>query len=355
MKKIVNVIAEGKKIYIGLEDSKRTWKICVRSDGMVISETSMEASYQVLQTYLRRHFPNCAVLVVYESGFRGFTLHDALILDRYDCHVIPAHRVTREKTNRVKCDKLDARRLSFMAETHDYKDSCWIPDKQLRYDRQISRLLIQVQKSISRRKNRIRRFLEFYGYDEGLPSGAWYDKDYKRVKDFKFPGSLQWCFDRYIKDLDRLLLEKKEIKAKLKELSKDKRYNRTFKIFTSAPGIGELTAIRLVLEWGPDLSRFDSGKSFAAYTGLTGREHSTGETIRRGRITGLGNSYVRSWLIECAWVSCRRDPVLFNKYKRVRDNSGSGKKAIVAVARTLAVRLRAMAISDEEYKISKAA
>ena len=96
-------------------------------------------------------------------------------------------------------------------------------------------------------------------------------------------------------------------------------------------------------------SRFPSGKHIASYTGLTAREYSTGETIRRGRITGQGSDSVRSWLIQCAWSAIHKDPVLSDTFIRVRNNTGSKKKAIVAVARKLVVRMRALELSDYHY------
>ncbi len=97
------------------------------------------------------------------------------------------------------------------------------------------------------------------------------------------------------------------------------------------------------------LSRFPDGKHLASYTGLTSGEYSTGETIHRGRITGQGNAQVRAWLIQCAWRAVRHDPVLLDKFNRVWRNSGSKKKAIVAVARKLAVRMRALELASHQY------
>ena len=44
-----------------------------------------------------------------------------------------------------------------------------------------------------------------------------------------------------------------------------------------------------------------------------------------------------------------RDPVLLKKFDAVRNNSGSKKIAIVAVARKLVVRLHAIEVSRQPY------
>lgn len=188
-----------------------------------------------------------------------------------------------------------------------------------------------------------------------MPAGNWYDRDYEILAKLELSEPLRFCMNLYQDQLFQLKEMKKVLKLKLKELSKKERYNRTFKLFFSAPGVGWFTAIRLVLEWGEDLSRFSSSKEFASFTGLTASEFSTGEQIHRGRITRQSNPTVRAWLIECAWTAYKRDPALFQKYRAVLKRTSSSKKAIVAVARMLAVRLRALAVTDKEYQIAIAA
>ena len=70
------------------------------------------------------------------------------------------------------------------------------------------------------------------------------------------------------------------------------------------PGIGVLTATALVAFVG-DPYRFRSGRRFAAYLGLTPREHSSGSFRRLGRITKHGNSYLRMMLIHGARSALR--------------------------------------------------
>jgi len=61
MRKIQQFIMKGNIIFIGLEDSRRTWKLCVRADGMIIHETGMPAEYSTLLRYLHRHYPDCTI------------------------------------------------------------------------------------------------------------------------------------------------------------------------------------------------------------------------------------------------------------------------------------------------------
>ncbi len=42
-RRIQDFVVKGKEIFVGLEDSKKTWKLAVRCDRMVIRQASMEA------------------------------------------------------------------------------------------------------------------------------------------------------------------------------------------------------------------------------------------------------------------------------------------------------------------------
>ena len=351
MRKMQDFIVRGKRIFVGLEDSKKTWRLGVRCDGMVVHTTSMPTKYDGLHAYFLNNYPECSIRVMYEAGFQGFWLHDLLQSDGIRCVVTPPNKVSCPKDERVKTDKRDAYRLALNLETGDYV-SCRVPDKERREDRQISRTLSQIQKDIRVEKNRIRRFLDYHGLNEGLPEKkTWTDKDYLCLEVMELPRSLKISLDMYLKVLETLLEAEKELEAELKALCKKERYARSVRIKSSVPGIGWLSAIRFTLEWG-NLDRFANGKRFAAFTGLTCREYSTGETIRRGRITGQSSEYVRSWLIECAWRATRIDPALLAVFMRVWRNSGSKKKAIVAVARKMAVRIRAIELAGQLWRKS---
>jgi transposase len=350
MRKMQDYIVKGNRIFIGLEDSKRTWKLCVRSGGLIVAETSMPAQYDNLRGYLGGKYPECKIKVMYEAGFGGFWLSDLLKGDGIECIVTPAHTVTEAKVNRVKTDKRDARRLALNLENKDYK-SCHVPDRDIREDRQISRTLSQMQTKITATKNQIRKLLDWHGLNGDLPSGVWRESDYRKLKSIKMPSlSLQVCLDAYFKTIECLEQVSKDLLERLKEISRKDRYRESVELKQSCPGIGWLSAIRFTLEWG-DLTRFPNGGHLASFIGLTSSEHSSGETVHQGRITRQGSGKVRAWLIQCAWRAIKLDPVLLDKFERVWKNSGSKKKAIVAVARKLAVRLRALEISKQPYAV----
>jgi len=348
-RKIQEFVVKGKEIFIGLEDSKKTWRICVRMEKMIIHQKSMEAEYDVLKSYLNNKFPDCKIHLVYEAGFRGFNLHDQLTADGHNCIVVPAHKVHQEKCSRVKNDQVDARILAKNLEDGNCT-FCHVPDEELRNDREIVRTLNAVQKDIKRTKSRIRMAFYKYGVKTGITAKSWTDNHYKYVRTLELPPILGAAMEPFYQLLDLLWKNQKDLRNMLRGLAKKERYANAYRIARSLPGIGWLTAIRLILELGEDFERFKSGAAIASFVGLGGSEYSTGEKIRKGGITKQGNSFVRSCLIESAWAAIRYDPVLQDFYLRMKRNTAIAQKAITAVARKLIVRMRSCIVNNVEYR-----
>ena len=110
-------------------------------------------------------------------------------------------------------------------------------------------------------------------------------------------------------------------------------------------GLGKLTTVTLsreVCDW----HRFHNRRQVASYTGLCPGEHSSGSKRVQGHVTKHGNPRLRAALVELAWRLVRFQPGsppvktrLALLSKGARATGAARKKAIVAVARHLAVDL----------------
>ena len=92
--------------------------------------------------------------------------------------------------------------------------------------------------------------------------------------------------------------------------------------------------------------RFRNRRAISSYTGLCPSEHSSGTKRVPGSVTKHGNPRLRAALVECAWRMVRFQPQYPPVKKRLsvlakgaRATGAQRKKAIVAVARHLAVDL----------------
>ena len=155
---------------------------------------------------------------------------------------------------------------------------------------------------------------------------------------------------KLLRDYLRLREDLREVTQFLHKLSKSPDYEKNYKCLSSAPGVGLITGMTLLLEIC-DFSRFRTGEQFASYLGMTPSQYSSGEHVRLGHITHQGNAYIRRVLVESAWTAIRHDPHLLEKYDRIRSRGENGKKAIVAVARSFAIRLRRGLLDGTGYVI----
>ena len=69
-----------------------------------------------------------------------------------------------------------------------------------------------------------------------------------------------------------------------------------------------------------------------------------------GHITHAGNDRVRTTLVEFSWILIGKDPAMRWKYNNIKHRRG-GKRAIVAVARTLSACTRRVLLHQVPYKI----
>jgi transposase len=200
-------------------------------------------------------------------------------------------------------------------------------------------------------QNQIKGFLCFYGIELPRESqGKWpvvYVENLHRLR--LGDKYLQQSFDNLLAQFDstsQLLSQQTQL---LKELSQDDLYRERVEILCSMPGIGWLSAMEILLEL-QDVARFRKADQLSAYVGLTPSQYSSGGNVRMGRITRQGKPSVRTVLIQAAWRSLSQDPVLAEKYERIKARSG-GKRAVVAIARTLLIRLRRLLLRGERYEL----
>src|SRR3954466_11729134 len=134
-------------------------------------------------------------------------------------------------------------------------------------------------------------------------------------------------------------------------IAKAARAHREARPLMEVPGVGPIIA-STVLAKVPDASLFRSARDFAAWIGLTGRDHGTGGKHRPGRISKQGDRMLRAMLISGASSHLRqqiargvRDPWLRDLLAR-----RPYKVVMVALAAKTARILWAMLAKGEAYR-----
>ena len=121
---------------------------------------------------------------------------------------------------------------------------------------------------------------------------------------------------------------------------------------TSVPGVGTLTALAFTLTLGR-ASRFERSRDVGSYLGLRPRRQQSGARDPELGISRAGDPYLRRLLVQCAHhVLGRFGPESALRQWGLARAGGTKatKRAIVAVARKLAVVLHSLWVSGEEFK-----
>ena len=94
---------------------------------------------------------------------------------------------------------------------------------------------------------------------------------------------------------DQLAETQARIDRLTEEIEQVHRKNDVSRRLASIPGVGVLTATAIAATT-PDVSNFSSARDYAAWLGLTPKQHSTGGKPRSGGISKMGNRYIRRLL-----------------------------------------------------------
>jgi transposase len=136
-----------------------------------------------------------------------------------------------------------------------------------------------------------------------------------------------------------------------RQIAKAARADGEARRLMAVPGVGPIIA-STVLAKVPDAKVFRSGRDFAAWIGLTGRDHGTGGQHRPGRISKQGDRMLRALLISGASAHLRQqkrhgvtDPWLRELLAR-----RPYKVAMVAFAAKTARIIWAMLVKGEVYR-----
>jgi transposase len=340
----------GSKVYVGIDVHKDSWHVTAVTEGEEVFNGRLPSQYPVLRKLLDR-FAGREVKVAYEAGPCGFWLHDRLTGDGIETIVVPPSLIPLESGNRVKTDKRDSRKLAHLLEKGMLK-RVFVLSEEERMHRELVRTRRQLMEHRADVMKQIKSKLLFHGIEYAYRS--WNSQFIRWLRELidshrVFAISLGFMIDIYEHLTDQL----KKITKQVFLLTKNEKYARNISLLRTIPGIGRLIAIEILVEL-QDMKRFKSAERLASYIGLTPSEYSTGQYTRQGRITRCGNTRVRTCLVEGSWVLIYRDPVMKNKYEKLKIRKGA-KRAIIAIARNLIIRIRSMVLNNEPYHIGSIA
>ena len=115
------------------------------------------------------------------------------------------------------------------------------------------------------------------------------------------------------------------------------------------PGISYLSAMTIIAEIGTDMSVFETSKQLACWAGLAPANNESASKKKSVRISKAG-SYLKPLLVQCALaaINSKSNPYYRIKYNRIKKRRGH-KKAIIAIARMILVNIYHILSTGEVY------
>jgi transposase len=338
----------GDALHVGVDVHKASYSVALFSDRRGLIATWVQpARPEVLLERLRPLREGIAQ-VVYEAGPTGFTLARRLRAEGYNAQVIAPSKLLAPVGPEAKSDRLDCRRLAQLS-AKSLLHPVRVPTEPEEADRQVLRLRELLVRKTHAVQSQIKSFLLQHGLDEPAGLARWSKKAVAALRGLVLLPELRFCLDLLLDELAHAQEQVRRVTVRLKELAEAERHRKATAVMTSVPGIGVVTAAAFRLEL-PEPERFDHEGQVARMTGLAPQVRQSGETRREGGLLKSGNARLRTVLVEAAWRWVRYDAAAADRYRRLVGNTGSGKKAIVAMARRLGVLLWRLSVRGEPYR-----
>jgi transposase len=250
----------------------------------------------------------------------------------------------------VKRNKNDAADAEAICEAMSRPTMRFVPVKSA--EQQAALMFAGTLEGLINRRTQLTNTIRGYAAEFGLTAAKGLDKIEallaRIATDARLPRIAKQMFGVYAKEYAQLKGQIAKIEAKLMAWHK---HNELSRRLAEIPGIGPIGASLLTMKV-TDPHAFGSGRDFAAWIGLTPKDHSTAGKKRLGVITRAGDERLRSVLVVGATSVIKQvphrkghpSPWLVNLVKRK-----PAKLAAVALANKIARTAWKLMVSGERY------
>jgi len=335
--------------YAGLDVSMNTTFICIVNEkGKVVKELETASTPEAIDSFLSGTGLKIEKVGL-ESGCLTHYLKKGLKKRGYEVIGMESRRMAAILATIInKTDKNDARGIAEALRVGHYKESVHRSDEAV----EIRTILHGRRTAVEGRTHAItsiKGHLKVYGIKLGKGTGKCFREKVEGTIAILNPR-VQKVIKSLLNILDAFEKEIKELDQAVKDVGKE---DERVKLLQTIDGVGPITALAFVAEID-DPKRFEDSKDVAAYIGLTPTQYSSGEMQRQGGISKKGSKHTRCLLVEAATTLLTRCQI-WSKLKawglKLMRKIGK-KKAIIAVARKLAVTMHKMLITGKPFERS---
>jgi transposase len=352
MRKISTMQRNGEKIFkgqltVGLDLGDRSSAYCVLNEaGEVVLEhklaTTPEAMKQVFGSV-----PRCRIAM--ETGTHSPWVSRVLTALGHEVIVGHAQKVRLITKSRRKDDRLDARTLARLARIDPELLS---PVKHRSAQAQLHLTEIRARAVLVSARtalvNAARGLVKSYG--ERLPKCG--TQQFSRETTKGSSAGLREALDPLLREIESLNDRIKEYDRRIEQMAKQT-YPETA-LLKQVKGVGDIIATAYVLTI-EDAHRFRKSRDAGCFVGLQPGRRNSGESEPQMRISKEGDEYLRTLLVQGAHYILGpfgedSDLRRWGLKLSARGGKNAKKRAVVAVARKLAVLLHRLWVSGEVYE-----
>ncbi len=332
-------------LYVGLDLSRKRldWQALDR-EGERVGIGALPPDRDGLAKLARR-LGDAPVLAVIESMSGARFVHDQLELAGWDVRIADAVKARGLAPLACKTDKIDCWVLGELARL-GLVPEIWLPDPQVRAERERARFRLHLVKHRSSLKNRVHAILFQHGVPN--PSSDLFGVAGRRLLErLALPEPWASTVRASLALIDTLDEQIEACERELRALGADHPY---IPLLMTCPGIGWILAFTIASEIG-DIDRFASPRKLAGYTGLCPKVEQSGERDRRGPLRKNGPNHLRWALVEAAHTALRHplySPVLARKRAQHGKKRGT-KIAAIEVARRLSEAIWHMLTTNQPF------
>ena len=247
----------------------------------------------------------------YEAGPTGYALYWQLTQMGAQCKVVAPTLVPVKAGDRVKTDRRDALKL---ARHHraDELTAVWVPDAAHEALRDLVRAREAAKKDQLRARHRLSKFLLRHGRRPPVGINSWTVKYLEWVqREVHFTERAQevTLLD-YLHEVQHAAARIERLDQAIDEAAQSvpPQMRAVIAALQALRGIAKISAVTVVAELG-NVTRFTGARQLMAYGGIVASEDSSGERIRRGKITKTGNAHLRRVVVEAAWAYRHRPAI----------------------------------------------
>jgi transposase len=334
-----------KGITIGMDLGDKNHKACILDKaGKIIATEVIAGSREVITRFFQQHR---GAVVAMETGTHSRWISQIAEAEGLEVLVGNARKLRMIWESRQKSDPRDAVMLARIAR-FDRELLCPIRHRgeQVQMDLEIIRARDLLVRERARMINHVRGVVKSMGERLPASSAAYFGRK------AKIPEALNEALQPMLEMIRELTDKIRGYEHTIKDAAANK-YPETEQL-SQVGGVGPLTALAYVLTL-EEPKRFAKSRMVGAYLGLTPRLDQSGQTDKQLRITKHGDGYLRRLLVGSAHYilgpfgpEC--DLRTFGLKLMQRGGKNAKKRAVVAVARKLAVLLHALWRSGQQYE-----